>query len=174
MPDWAILGRIARRTGADGFDFESDEEIRNEISSLVGRFSDVEASGREAAPLDFGTALMASGAKRPRAVNGSEEFPFVLDVSVAEHTYRGFSLSSWVAGAVDLFPEGTLLIHPDDAGAAGISRDDEVLVTAAGFETTLTAVVAGEQPSGTLHAVVPPGGGGTPRRVAVSIRKRNV
>ncbi len=97
-----------------------------------------------------------------------------MAASVAEHTYRGFSLSTWVAGAADLFPEGILVIHPDDASAAGISQDDEVLVTAAKFEKLLTATVTDEQPGGTLHAILPHGEAPDRKRVAVNIRKNNV
>lgn len=172
LPDWAILCDIARKMGVGGFEFSNTEEIRKEIAEFTERFADLDGTGRDPSPVTLAAEIV--GAKRPRSVKTTSEFPFVLDLLAAEHTYRGFTLATWVAGAIELFPEGTLAINPEDARAAGISQGDAVLVTSAKFEESLSAVLTSEQPGGTLRATLGHGQVPAHGRVAVNMRKKNV
>lgn len=174
LPDWQILCRIARRMGARGFDFRNAADVRKEIAFFVSRFKGTAASAAKSAPVDVKAEVFFPAGARPSSARASGEFPFVLDLVVAEHTYRGFSLSDWVGGAGELLSDGTLSINPGDAANAGISQGDRVLVSSAGFEKTFTAALSGDLPAGVLRATLALGDSVDKSRIPVMIRKNNV
>jgi formate dehydrogenase alpha subunit len=174
LPDWEILCRIARKMGARGFDFSSAGEIHGEISGLVTGFEDFDNAERTARSLVCKGRLAVSQTGISEAKKGNRRFPFLLNTSVDEHTYRGFPLSARVEGLRVLLPVGILDISPEDAAEAGISQGDEVVVTSAHFEKVWPARVSAEQPQGmlrvTLHQKESIGGNPHP----VRIRKKDV
>ncbi|UCH85211.1 MAG: molybdopterin-dependent oxidoreductase, partial [Candidatus Latescibacterota bacterium] len=98
LPDWEILCRIARAMGVSGFDFDSAADIRREIARMVSVFDGYDFDARAASPLPPGHSIESFPAKGSRR---RKDYPFLLYVSNAEHTYRGFSLNEWVDGCGD-------------------------------------------------------------------------
>ncbi len=174
LPDWEILCRIARKMGKVGFDFSKVGEIDEEISSVVRGLEDFDGIQRKANFLVCEGKLNVPKARSPAAKKRGKKFPLLLNTSVIEHAYRGFSLSTWVEGARKLFAEGTVVINPQDAGKAGISSGDEVVVTSARFEKAWPATIVSEQPKGTLHVTLRQGESVGPNPHPVRIRKKDV
>jgi predicted molibdopterin-dependent oxidoreductase YjgC len=174
LPDWEILSRIARKMGTKGFDFSSASEIHEEIASLVKGFGDFENTKRIAGSLICEGKLTISPAKPPGVKKKDKEFPLLLNTSVAEHTYRGLPLSTWVEGLEVLFPEGKIKINPEDAQKFGISDGDEVAVTSDRFEKVWVARILSEQPPGALQVTLRQSESIGPNPFPVKIRKKDV
>jgi predicted molibdopterin-dependent oxidoreductase YjgC len=174
LPDWEILCRIARKMGKKGFDFSSARQVYKEISSLVRRFGNFDKPSRKATPLTCEAELFIPKAKSRRMKKTDKRFPFLLNTSVIEHTYRGFPLSTWVQGARELFPEGILHVNSGDAKKTRISEGDKAVVTSADFERTWPVRIVSEQPEGTLHVTLHQGESVGPNPHRVRIRKKNV
>jgi len=174
LPDWEILCRIARKMGKKGFDFSSARKVHKEISSLVRRFGNFDKPSRKATPLTCEVELFIPKAKSRRMKKTDKRFPFLLNTSMIEHTYRGFPLSTWVEGARVLFPEGVLHVNSADAKKTRISEGDEAVVTSADFERTWPVRIVSEQPKGTLHVTLHQGESVGPNPHRVRIRKKNV
>jgi formate dehydrogenase (NADP+) alpha subunit len=156
LPDWEILCRIARKMGFKGFDFKSAADIHQEISLLVEGFTNFQSPDRVSRPLACEGKLMAfqsvvSDHKAPDA-----GFPFTVTSSVSEHTYRGFSISAWVDGANELFPDGTVEMGPEDAAEAGIAQGDEVTLISPSFSITRLAHISNSMGKGRLHVSLSP------------------
>ncbi len=151
LPDWEILCRLARKMGKSGFDFSNVKEIQEEIASLIKGFRDIESLNRQAIPLKCEGELTLPKYKSKEKKKKDQRFPLLLYISVAEHTYRGFSLTSRVEGLRKLLGEETLHLNPEDARKSGISQGDEVLVTSAHFEKVWPVKISSQQPPGTMH-----------------------
>ena len=174
LPDWEILCRIAQKMGKKGFNFSSVREIHKEISSMVKGFENFDNPARKPMSLTCEAELVFPQAKSKRTKKEDRKFPFLLNTSVVEHTYRGFPLSAWVDGAAKLFVEGMVEINPEDAKKAKIAEGDQVMVTSVSFEKTWPARITSEQPQGTLHVTLSRGESVGPNPHRVKIRKKNV
>jgi len=174
LPDWKILCRIAQKMGIKGFDFSCAEDIHNEISFLVKGFGNFDNIERKAGFLICEGELNIPQTKSSGTKKTDKKFPFLLNTSTAEHTYRGFPLSTWVEGLRKLFVEEMIDINPEDAKKARISQGDKVTVTSAYFEKIWFARILSDQPQGTLHATLRQGESIKPNPHPVRIRKKNV
>jgi predicted molibdopterin-dependent oxidoreductase YjgC len=153
LPDWEILCRIARKMGIPGFDYTCTADIRKEMALVIDEYRTMDETQREPHRLQISPPAIFSrvpGAIRPHKSNGSA--PFLLTVSVVEHSHRGFPLSAWVEGSKSLLTEEMLEINPDDAKTIGISSGDSVAVTFNGTEKIWPAKIVREQPAGIVHA----------------------
>jgi formate dehydrogenase alpha subunit len=174
LPDWEILCRIARKMGTKGFDFSSASQIHEEIASLVKGFGDFENTKRIAGSLICEGKLTVPQTMLQETKKADKKFPFLLHTSIAEHTYRGLPLSTWVEGLEVLFPEGKIKINPEDAQKFGISDGDEVIVTSDRFEKVWVARILSEQPPGTLQVTLRQSESIGPNPFPVKIRKKDV
>jgi formate dehydrogenase alpha subunit len=174
LPDWKILCLIAQKMGKEGFDFSNPQEIHKEISSLVKGFGDFDKIERKAGPLICEGELMISQTKPKETIRTNKGFPFILNTSLSEHSYRGFSLTSRVEGARKLFNDGIIELNPEDANKNGISEGDEIIVTSAQFEKVWDAKISDDQSQGTLHVTLSQGEAVGPNPHPVRIRKRDV
>ncbi|KPJ68614.1 hypothetical protein AMJ44_06125 [candidate division WOR-1 bacterium DG_54_3] len=174
LPDWEILCRIAQKMGERGFNFSNVGEIHEEIFHMVKGFGDFDGTKRKAGPLICEGKLSIPQTKSSEIKKASKKFPFLLNTSIVEHTYKGFPLSIWVEGARKLFTEGMVDINSEDARKAKISQGDEVVVTSANFEETWPARILSEQPQGTLHVTLRQGESVGPNPHPVKIRKKDV
>ncbi len=172
LPDWDILCRIARRLGKSGFEFSRPEEIQEEIASLVEPFA-AGLEERDPRPLTFSGRLKLRK-RRAAGRAGGGRFPMLLTKTLPEHAHRGFTLSTWVAGARQLFREGTLSINPQDAREAAVAEGDQVVLKAARDERICRVRLQREQPRGTLHLALGQGEPVGPNPVPVRIRKHEV
>jgi len=174
LPHWEILCRLARRLGRPGFEFASAQDVRKEISALVPGFGDPMEPTRRPGLLPAGVPSAVFAARRGKPGQTGRSAPYSLSISLAEHTYHGYSLSLWVEGAARIFVEETLDINPDDAAALGLSPGERVVVTAEGFERTWPVRIHREQRPGTAHVVLHPGQELAANPYPVSIRKADV
>jgi formate dehydrogenase alpha subunit len=174
LPDWEILCRIAQRLGKRSFGFSSARSIHKEITSLVKGLGDFDKPGQRTIPFVCEGKLKVPPTKPVKTKRTDKRFPFLLNTSVAEHSHRGFYLTSLVEGAGKLFTEGVIDISPEDAKKARIAEGDQVVVTSAQFEKTWPVRIASRQPKGTLHVTLHQGEtvGSNPH--PVRIRKKNV
>jgi anaerobic selenocysteine-containing dehydrogenase len=157
-----------------GFDFSRVSQIHEEIASLVKRFGDFENTKRQAGSLICEGKLTISPAKPPRTKKKDKKFPLLLNTSLAEHTYRGFPLSTWVEGLEALFPEGKIKINPEDAQKFGILDGDKVVVTSDRFEKVWVARILSDQPPETLQVTLRQSESIGPNPFPVKIRKKDV
>ncbi|MFH0930411.1 MAG: molybdopterin-dependent oxidoreductase, partial [Candidatus Zixiibacteriota bacterium] len=174
LPDWKILGLIAQKMGEKGFDFSNPEEIHKEISSIIKGFGDFNNIERKAGPLICEGELIISQSRPKGKTKTKNGVPFILNNSLAEHSYRGFSLTTWVEGARKIFNEGLIDLNPEDANKNGISEGDEVVVTSAQFEKVWLARISNDQLQGTLHVTLRQGEVVGPNPHPVRIRKKDV
>ena len=174
LPDWKILCLIAKKMGKEGFDFSNSEEIHKEISSIVKGFGDFDNIERKAGPLICEGELIISQSRPEGKKKTKNGFPFILNNSLAEHSYRGFSLTTWVEGARKIFNDGLIDLNPEDADKNGISEGDEVVVTSAQFEKVWLARISNDQLQGTLHVTLRQGEAVGPNPHPVRIRKKDV
>jgi len=174
LPDWKIPCLIAKKMGKEGFDFSNPEEIHEEISSIVKGFGDFDKAERRAGPLICEGELTISQTKPKETKRVNKGFPFILNTSLSEHSYRGFSLTTWVEGTRKLFDDGIIVLNPEDAKKAGISQGDEVIVTSAQFEKVWVAKISDDQSQGTLHVTLLQDEAVGPNPHPVRIRKKDV
>ncbi|PKK81986.1 MAG: hypothetical protein CVT49_16015 [candidate division Zixibacteria bacterium HGW-Zixibacteria-1] len=174
LPDWKILSLIAKKMGKNGFEYTSVEEIQKEISFSVSEFGEVNDERRNIIRLGSISEFMANQQNARCKTRADMEYPFLLQTSAIEHTYRGFPLSAYVGGLRDLLMENFLEIGPDDAKELGLISGNEVIVTSAEFEKTWPARVVDEQSPGILHVTLPQGEISGYNPYPVRIRKKNV
>ena len=201
LPDWEILCRVARKMGVKGFEFADVREVHEEISHLVKGFGDFDAVDRETVSLtcegetgvsnDFGgiafggagdLARIASetpdhptaGSVDNTSKKAADTYPFVLTAAVDEHTYKGFPISDWVAGAKEIFTVGCVTVNPEDAAKIQIHEGDEVVVNSAAFEKKWRAHITADQPEGSLHVKLRPNERLGPSPHHVNLRKSDV
>jgi predicted molibdopterin-dependent oxidoreductase YjgC len=174
LPDWEILCRIARKMGKEGFDFSSARQIHREITCVVKGFGSFNKPQRKASLLQWKGELKVPRRKTSGGAKATRQLPFLLHISSVEHIYRGFPLTAWVAGAREIFPQGTVDMNPEDARKAGISQGDAVVVSSDHFQKTWTVHIVDEQPPGTLHVTLRESAslGANPQRVKV--KKKDV
>ncbi len=149
-PDWAIICDIARNMGAKGFDFDSPEEIMEEIRSLTPQYGgityeriestglqwpcpDIEHSGTpylyaERFTTPTGRASFSPVSYTPSAEVTSYEYPFILTTRRSFFHYHS-TLSRKVAGMNVLRGEERVEINPVDAAPLEIEDGDAVKVT---------------------------------------------
>ncbi len=174
LPDWKILCLIAQKMGKEGFDFSSPQEIHKEISSIVKGFGDFDNVERKAGPLTCEGKLTIPQTKPKGTKKVNKGFPFILNTSLSGHSYRGFSLTTWVEGTRKLFNDGLIELNPEDANKNRISQGDKVVVTSAQFEKVWIAKISNDQLQGTLHVTLRQGEVVGPNPHPVRIRKNDV
>jgi hypothetical protein len=174
LPDWAILGRIARAMGAPGFDHQTAADVDCEIGRAVSGFADADDLGNETHRIDRDIQLAApsTSASLPGQAEGTQSH--VLRVSLCEHGHRGFPLSNRVEGARRIFPISVLLMHPDDAASAGLAENDPSVVIGSDFTRTWPIRFDRDQLPGTVTAVLSAGDAIPPNPQPVRIEKSHV
>lgn len=149
LPSWKILCMIAQAAGVKGFDFNSVEEIQDEISKLVTGFQ----VNQKVSKPSF-TSFLNITTKLPESAKGKKNnkknWQFMLTTHLSDQTYLGMPISNYVEGLQVLYPEEMLCIHPDDAESLGIAPGDKVLVTSPSFAKIWPAWLDTRQAPGTL------------------------
>lgn len=149
IPTWKLLCMIARQMGVEGFDFNSVEEIQQEISMLVPGFQLNHKVLKPYATSFKETLAPAPGSSKNKK-NGKKSWPFMLTTHLSDQTYHGMPISNFVEGLQVLYPEEMLCINPDDAESVGITPGDQVLVTSPNFAKIWPAWLDIRQQPGTL------------------------
>ncbi len=174
FPDWKILSLIAQKMEKKGFEYLSSEDIRIEISRVIMGFHNSDESLRPILP--FKSEFHLSAVSEGEMVNfkSKGQKPFLLQTRVAEHTYRGFTLSAFVDGMKAISDENVLEINPDDAKELGLSCDDEAIVKSEEFEKIWPVKITPQQPARMLRVTLSPGDFSGHNPYPVKIRKNNV
>jgi predicted molibdopterin-dependent oxidoreductase YjgC len=171
LPDWEILCRVARKMGVQGFEFADVREVHDEISHLVKGFGEFDADDRKVIELVCEGKLDVANEPSGRSTRTA---PLVLTATVDEHTYKGFLISDWVAGAKEIFAVGCVAVNPEDAAKLQLHDGDDVVVTSAAFERKWRARITADQPKGSLHVTLRPNERLGPNPHHVNMRKCDV
>jgi len=150
MEDWRITCEIARRMGAEGFDFESVDDIVREINSLTPSYAGITYDRIEKEGLQWpcpdrkhpGTKYLhrekfagstGKGRLFPLLYKASvelpdTEFPLLLTTDRSLYHYHTSTMTGRVRGLKDI--EGTeyLRINPEDARKMGVNEGEMVSV----------------------------------------------
>jgi len=150
LPDWQILCRVAKRMGAEGFDFDTVRNVQAEIAGSVERFRDLDKA--QMTP----TRLVCDVAFATRTIRSeSRRDGFALTTVSSEHSYRGIPLTSRVPGLAALVPENTLIIHPEDAREIGLHDGQRARVTATDIDRVWPFRLRTDQPRGIVSIIEP-------------------
>ena len=170
-PDWVIICDIARNIGAEGFDFESPEEIMEEIRSLTPQYGgityerikgiglqwpcpDTEHPGTpylygEKFATPSGRAKFSPVAYTPPAELTSYEYPFVLTTRRSFFHYHS-TLSRKVVGMNVLRKEERVEMNPVDAAPLEIEDGDIVKVSSQRGSVRAKAKITQTTPPGVV------------------------
>lgn len=149
-PDWLIICEIAKRMGAQGFDFNSPAEIMDEIARLTPYFAGLSLARLEPGGIPWpctslehqGTPRLhvtkfntASGlghlsdlTYRPPAESADAEYPFILSTGRSINHYH-LAMTTKVKGLMEIEPEELVRISPEDAERLGIEDGELVKVS---------------------------------------------
>jgi formate dehydrogenase major subunit len=161
-PDWKIVCDLARALGhAHGFDFESAEQIWDEVRAVWpdGRglaYSRLEPAGMQWPCTDEsqpGTArlhtirftlgdraMLQSIEYRPSVESVDEDFPFLLTTGRNLYIFNAGTMTNRTPN-LSLHPVDTLDLSPEDAHRLGIADGDRVRLVSRHGEATLPANV---------------------------------
>lgn len=171
LPTWQILSRIAKTMGAAGFEYTNVKDIQAEIADLMKGFRIGDLVNRSHLSSGFNSqpVEMVSAGEQMDCQDG--EMQFLLSAQAAEHTYMGFPLTTWVEGLKMLYPEQAVCMNPQDARKAGISQDDQVLVTLPKLQKVWSAWIEPRQDEGLLTVILNKEDAIRPGLIPVQIRK---
>ncbi len=167
--DWRIICEVATRVQGQppqhaphgGFDYASPAEVMEEIAALTPSYGGIHHERLGSQGLQWpcpsvdhpGTAILhvgkfSRGLGRfvpvdwlPPAEQPDEEYPFVLTTGRVLYHYHTGSLTRRVEGLLQLYPEGRVEIHPEDAQRAGIAGGALVRVSSRRGSVTAKAEV---------------------------------
>lgn len=166
--DWEIICDLAQRVQGEapaapyaGFDYGSPAEIMEEIAALTPSYAGVRHERLGNHGLQWpcptlehpGTPILhvgkfSRGLGRfvpvdwlPPAEQPDEEYPLVLTTGRVLYHYHTGSLSRRSQGLAEIYPEGTVEIHPEDALRLGIADGSLAQVTSRRGSVTAKAEV---------------------------------
>lgn len=171
-PDWWIVSRLAQRMGFEGFEFESAEEVFNELCSLSATYRGLDwdkvAGGEYQWPVPWeghpGTPRLHEG----RFPNGrgifklvdyrepaevlSEEFPIWLTTGRRLASYHTRTQTGRSAGIEYLLSEEALEVHPSDVERLGLRHGEWAEMSSARGTVKLRVKETDRSPPGTVFA----------------------
>jgi len=170
-PDWWITCQIARHMGANGFDFQSAEEIMTEVNKLTPSYGGITYARLEKGGLQWpcpntehpGTPVLHTTqftrgkgrftpiAYRPPAELPDAEYPFMLTTGRSLYQYHTGTMTRKVKGLNDLHGQAQVEIHPKDAEKLGIRDGDTVTLTSRRGNVAVTAKVSAVSPEGVVY-----------------------
>jgi predicted molibdopterin-dependent oxidoreductase YjgC len=169
-PDWWIYSQIGQRLGIEGFDFESPEQVFNEICSVSPIYAGLswERIGKEALHWPVlnadhqGTPVLHEGEfkngrgifslmeYRDPAETLSEEYPVWLTTGRRLEAYHTRTMTGRAAGMDYLLPEELLEIHPQDIGEWGLEDGAKVRMTSPRGSVQIRVQANDRSPRGTV------------------------
>ena len=134
-PDWKILADIAAALECRALNYQSDGDVRKEITAAVPGFPDgADRMPRRLKPLDQPLRAAGSGAQ---SVDGD----FWLVAEPGGYRHRGIDIASRVGGLCELALEEGLRMHPEDVESLGLADGESILVVWDGEKASATASV---------------------------------
>ncbi len=171
-PDWVITCDIAKRMGAQGFDFSHPSEVMQEIASLTPSYAGIsyERIGKVGIswpcpdPAHPGTPILH--VKRFARPNGKgcfiplgykppaelpdEEYPLLLTTERSLYHFHTGTMSRKVAGLEHIRGHELVEINPLDAADLSISAGQEIRVISRRGQVTATALLTEDSPPGVV------------------------
>jgi len=170
--DWWIACQIAKRLGAEGFEFTDAEQIMREIASVTPSYGGITYARLENGGLQWpcptadhpGTPILhaerfaaPSGKGRfvplrykPSAEVPDDAYPLVLTTDRSLFHFHTSSMTGRVQGLMTLNGQELLRIHPDDASRLGIVEGEVVQVRSRRGEVKVRANVTEVCPPGVV------------------------
>lgn len=166
-PDWDITSEIARRMGANGFDFTSAEDVFNEMAALTPSYAGISYSRLEKEGIQWpcptpehpGTPILHTQIfsrgkgyfvplvyKRP-VQQTTEAYPLILMTGRRLFHYHA-TMTRKVKGLNILMSEEFAEINPADAAVYGIDDNEMIKVTSPQGEVKVRAKVTDKAPPG--------------------------
>ena len=171
-PDWWITCQIARRMGANGFDFEHPSQIMDEFASLTPSYGGISFNRLENGGLQWpcptadhpGTPVLHAYVFSTRGSRGKfiplqykpplelpdKDYPLTLTTGRSLYQYHTGTMTRKVAGLNILRGEELVEINPQDASALQITSGDIVRVTSRRGEVRARAKVTESSPPGVV------------------------
>ena len=168
-PDWWIVSEIAKRMGAEGFDYEGPSEIMDEIARLTPNYGGINYKRLEEGSLQWpcpsedhpGTCVMYSDVfsrpsgkgrfvplrYRPPVEDTSDEYPLLLMTGRRLYHYHA-TMTRKVDVLNVLMPEEIAEINPEDAELLCVNTGDMVELASRQGEVQVRARVATTVPAG--------------------------
>ncbi|MGI2336310.1 MAG: formate dehydrogenase subunit alpha [Dehalogenimonas sp.] len=158
-PDWWIAAELGKRLGGKGFDYETPEEIFNEMRSLTPSYAGITYKRLNSCGLQWpcptedhaGTSILhterftrGKGAfkvinYRPSAELPDNDFPFILTTGRSLYHFHTGTMTRRIGGLMTLQAEETLEIGSSDAAALNINDGDTIKVSSRRGEVTARA-----------------------------------
>lgn len=169
-PDWWITCQIAKRMGAQGFDFEQPSQIMEEISRLTPSYGGISYQRLETEVLQWpcptrehpgtpflhkdtftrGKGKFAPLEYRPPAEIPDDEYPLVLTTERSLYHYHTGTMTRKVTGLNKLHPEEMVEMNPADAANLEISDGQAVKIVSRRGQITARARVTPVSPPGVI------------------------
>jgi predicted molibdopterin-dependent oxidoreductase YjgC len=170
QPDWWIVCQIAKRLGAQDFDFENPSQIMDKIASLTPSYGGISHERLEKEGLQWPcltkehpgpkflhTEKFARGKGKftpleykPPAELPDEEYPLILTTECSLYHYHTGTMTRKVKALNTVSPEEFVEINPADASELGIADEEIVRVISRRGEITARAKVTEISPVGVV------------------------
>jgi len=170
MPDWWIVSQIAKRCGIPGFDYESAEDVFNELCSLSPIYAGIDWDMIDRGEYQWpvpemghpGTPVLHQGVfengrgkfkvfeYRDPAETIDDEFPVWLTTGRRLQSYHSRTQTGRSSGIDYLLPEETLEIHPDDVAAWGLVDGAFCRMSSARGSVEIKVKATARSPRGTV------------------------
>ncbi len=171
-PDWEITSMIARKMGAEGFDFKNASEVMDEIAIVAPMFGGINYDRIEEEGLqwpcvheeDLGTPRLHiekfstpnGKAKfmplhyRPSAELPDEEYPLILTTGRSLYHYHTATMTGATEGLVELYGMDPVEMSPEDAAELGFEDGEMVKVISRRGEIKTKVKVTDVSPKGVV------------------------
>jgi len=170
-PDWWIICQLAKKMGAQTFDFENPSEIMEEIARLTPSYGGVNYERLEECGLQWpcptkdhpGTSILHVGRfvcglgkftplqYKPPAELPDKEYPLILTTGRSLYHYHTGTMTRKVTGLNALEPEGVVEINPSNASSLKIKDGNKVRVISRRGELTAKAKVTERSPQNVVY-----------------------
>jgi predicted molibdopterin-dependent oxidoreductase YjgC len=171
-PDWWIISRLAERMGMPGFEYDSPQEVFNELCSVSPIYAgidwDLAESGQYHWPVPYrghpGTPRLhegefANGRGRFMVINYrdpaetvDDEYPVWLTTGRRLQAYHTRTQTGRAAGIEYLLAEETLEVHPDNVKAWGLTDGGWCQITSRRGSVAIKVKATDRSPRGTVFA----------------------
>lgn len=126
-PDWLIFSEIAKRMGADGFDYRDPSDIFKEIQSF-GLFTSVKYENLNSKKYKIEFPSIESIPSEEKKVINIDGYPFKLVLKPFHWSYRDFFLLDEIKDLRRIVKPDEIHISPVDAEKLGISNGTSLSV----------------------------------------------
>ena len=149
-PDWLITSLIAKKMGAQGFDYKGASDVYDEVAMVSPTFAGINYSriedegiqwpchheDHEGTPIlhteefktENGRAKFIPLTYRPSAELPDETYPFILTTGRSIYHYQTSTMTGAVEGLKKLYGEDYIDISREDALEIGVEADETVRV----------------------------------------------